>query len=280
LAKGDTIGQSVESHYTVADLGGRILSALENMGKDLTSLTVTDLALVDEFHIRGREATQELAEIAKLAPDLHVLDVGSGLGGSARYLAHEYDCRVTGIDLTEDYCRVATMLSQRLGMDNRTEFRTGSALNMPFADGTFDLAWTEHVQMNIEDKKQFYSEIFRALKPGGRMVFHDVFQGQGGEVHFPVPWAEEASISFLDSPDGMSQLLSTVGFSSQSWANTTDISRNWFQATSERMKNKGPLPLGLHVLMGDNARDKFGNMLRNLQEDRIAVIQAVFLKSA
>ena len=279
MAKGDTIGQSVESHYTVADLGGRILSALENMGKDLTSLTVTDLALVDEFHIRGREATQELAEIAKLAPDLHVLDVGSGLGGSARYLAHEYGCRVTGIDLTEDYCRVATMLSQRLGMDNRTEFRTGSALNMPFADGTFDLAWTEHVQMNIEDKKQFYSEIFRALKPGGRMVFHDVFQGKGGEVHFPVPWADEASISFLDSPDGMSQLLSTVGFRSQSWANTTDISKNWFQAASERMKNKGPLPLGLHVLMGDNARDKFGNMLRNLQEDRIAVIQAVFLKS-
>ncbi len=132
--------QSVESHYTVSDLEPQILAALESMGKDLNSLTLPDLALVDEFHIRGRAATQELAQIAQLTPDLQVLDVGSGLGGSARYLAHEYGCRVTGLDLTGDYCRVATMLSQRLGMADQTEFRTGSALDMPFEDGTFDLA--------------------------------------------------------------------------------------------------------------------------------------------
>ena len=170
------------------------------------------------------------------------------------------------------------MLSERLGMDDRTEFRHGSALEIPFEDDTFDLAWTEHVQMNIEEKSRFYSEIFRALKPGGKLLFHDIFQGEGGEIHFPVPWAGEPSISFLALPDQVRQLLSSIGFSSQHWSNTTAPSLTWFQAAVERMKNEGPLPLGLHLLMGDNARVKFGNMIRNLAEDRIAVIQAVFQK--
>ena len=192
---------SVDAHYGMTELGASILSALADDGKDVDHLTVHDLAPVDEFHIRGRESTLELAGIAGLAPGMSVLDVGSGIGGSARHLASAHDCNVTGIDATKEYCDVATMLSGRVGLAHRTTFTHGSALDLPYSDASFDLAWTEHVQMNIEDKETFYGEIARVLAPGGRFAFHDILSGPGGEPHYPVPWAGDPSISFLIGPE-------------------------------------------------------------------------------
>lgn len=159
--------QAVERYWTVTNLGDTILTTLQRMGKDIAALTPADLAPIDEFHIRGREATQELATYAGVHPEWAVLDVGSGLGGSARFLAGAYGCHVTGLDVTQAYCEVATMLSQRLGLSSRTVFQQGSAVALPFADATCDLVWTEHAQMNIADKAQLYGEMARVLKPGG-----------------------------------------------------------------------------------------------------------------
>ncbi len=269
---------SIESHYTADDLGNIILGALKDMGKDIDALSQADLAPVDEFHIRGREATEELCQLTRLSSDLQVLDVGCGLGGSARFLASEYGCRVTGLDLTEAYCRVASMLSERLGLGDKTEFRHGSALDMPFGDDRFDVVWTEHAQMNIEDKHQFYSEISRVLKPNGRLVFHDIFQGDGGDLHFPVPWADDTSISSLISPDSLRPLLDGLGLCAVEWKDVTKTAMEWFRKATERVRLSGPSPLGLHLLMGRNAGVKFENMTRNLQEGRVAVVQAVLEK--
>jgi ubiquinone/menaquinone biosynthesis C-methylase UbiE len=146
---------SVESHYARGEILNSILRALRQMGKEVSQLVPSDLAPVDEFHIRGREATVELAERVSLKPGLRVLDVGSGLGGSARYLASEHQCRVTGIDLTREYVEVADALADLVGLRELAEFRQCSALDMPYASGSFDLVWTEHVQMNIADKHAF-----------------------------------------------------------------------------------------------------------------------------
>ncbi|MDX1555887.1 MAG: methyltransferase domain-containing protein, partial [Xanthomonadales bacterium] len=231
---------SVDKHYGRGGLLDSILRVLRELGKDLSQLVPSDLAPVDEFHIRGREATIELANRASLRPGLRVLDVGSGLGGSARYLAAEHQCRATGIDLTEEYIDVANALAELVGLKDGVEFRRGSALEMPFADGAFDVVWTEHVQMNIADKQAFYAEIARVLAPGGRLLFHDIFQGSGGPPHYPVPWAEDSSISFLAPPDAVRAILEELGFRIIDWEDKTRHSLDWFVATVEKIQQAGP----------------------------------------
>ena len=181
--------ERISQHYGSADLESRILSALKQAGKNVDSLTVEDLAPLDQFHTRGLVATRELIAFASVKPGLRVLDVGSGLGGPARVLASDKNCHVTGVDITKEFCEVATLLSKLTALAHVTEFRHGDATALPFEDGQFDLALTMQIQMNIEDKRRFYDEIFRVLKPGGRFVFQDIMSGPGGEIHLPVPWA-------------------------------------------------------------------------------------------
>ncbi len=270
---------SVENHYGRGDILNSILRALREMGKDVTKLAPADLAPVDEFHIRGREATVELANRAALKPGLRVLDVGSGLGGSVRYLASEHHVQATGIDLTKEYVDVACTLADLVGLKDSVAFQQSSALNIPFEDGSFDVVWTEHVQMNIADKRAFYAEIARVLAPHGRLVFHDIFQGNGGPLHFPVPWAEEQTISFLATPEAVRHIIEALGFRIVDWEDKSQQSLEWFVAVVEKLQLSGPLPLGLHLLMGNTAKAKFENNIRNLQEGRFVVFQAVAEKA-
>src|SRR5512135_933686 len=201
------VNEAVQTHYTRADLGDAILAALESAGKDVNRLTPEDLAPIDEFHIRGREATLELARAAGLDATKRVLDVGSGVGGTARCLAKEFGCRVTGVDLTDEYCRAAAMLCARTGLAHLVDFRQGDATNLPFDDCTFDVVWTEHVAMNIPDKTRLYNEMHRVLNPGGTLAIYDVLAGPSGPVLFPVPWARAPDASFLVQPDELRELL-------------------------------------------------------------------------
>ncbi|MFQ5994124.1 MAG: SAM-dependent methyltransferase [Acidiferrobacterales bacterium] len=266
---------SVDEHYGVGGVLDAIRGGLIAMGKDIENLMPSDLAPVDEFHIRGREATIELADRAGITPGLRVLDVGSGLGGSVRYLAAERECLATGIDLTKEYVEVASALARLVGLEGRVDFHLGSALELPFDGSIFDVVWTEHVQMNIENKDAFYTEIARVLRPGGRLVFHDIFQGDGSDPHYPAPWAENSAISFLASPDTLQRTLEQSGFRIRDWADKSQHSLEWFAAIVEKIKESGPPLLGTHLLMGDTAKVKFQNQVRNLQEQRIVVIQAV-----
>lgn len=270
---------SVENHYGRGEILDSILHVLREMGKDVTKLALTDLAPVDEFHIRGREATVELANQAAMKPGLRVLDVGSGLGASVRYLASEHRVRATGIDLTKEYVDVARALADLVGLRDSVVFHQSSALDMPFDNGSFDVVWTEHVQMNIADKRAFYAEIARVLVPRGRLVFHDILQGNGGLLHFPVPWAEEHSISLLTTPEAVRKILETLGFRILNWEDKSRQSLDWFVAVVEKLKLSGPTPLGLHLLMGNTAKAKFENNVRNLQEGRFVVFQAVAEKA-
>jgi len=267
--------REVSDHYTIGDLGDRILAALEAAGKDLDALTVDDLAPVDAFHIRGRKATEELVQWTALQGDRVVLDVGCGLGGTGRHLAATTGCKVVGVDLTDEYCRVAAMLSSRVGLGGLTEYRQGSAVALPFDDRRFDVVWTEHVQMNIADKTAFYGEIARVLKEEGQFAFHDVFSGSQRELRLPVPWASDGSLSHLADAGEIRALLSSLGLVEIRWEDRTGESTAFFRMAMERVRSAGWMPLGLHLLMGHDAETKFSNMLRNLQEDRVRVVQAV-----
>ena len=216
------INEAIETHYTRADLGDVILAALEKAGKDVNRLTPEDLAPIDQFHIRGRTATLELARAAGLDAAKHVLDVGSGVGGTSRCLAKEFGCRVTGIDLTAEYCRTAAMLSAKTSLAHLVDCRQGDATKIPFDDQAFDVVWTEHVAMNIPDKTGLYKEMHRVLRPGGTLAIYDVLAGPTGPVLFPVPWARTPDTSFLVSPNELRKLLEEAEFTVTDWSDTTE----------------------------------------------------------
>src|SRR5512137_1662781 len=201
------VNETIQKHYTRSDLGDVILAALENAGKDVNRLVPEDLEPIDQFHIRGRTATLELARAAGLDSAKYVLDVGSGVGGTSRCLAKQFGCRVTGIDLTEEYCRAAALLTAKTGLADLVDFRQGDATHLPFDEASFDVVWTEHVAMNIQDKPRLYREMYRVLKPGGLLAVYDVLAGPIGPVLFPVPWARTPDTSFLVRPDELRKLL-------------------------------------------------------------------------
>jgi ubiquinone/menaquinone biosynthesis C-methylase UbiE len=265
----------VADHYARQDLEQVILTALVDAGIDLDQLKAEDLSPIDEFHIGGRKVTLELARKLGLDETMLILDVGSGLGGASRCLAGEFGCQVTGIDLSEEYCRVASMLAQRLGLDSRVSYQHGNALDMPFADGQFDVLWTQHAAMNISDKARLYNEMWRVLKPGGILAVYDVLAGEGGPVHFPVPWARESSISHLVSPQHLRHRLEGVGFEILSWQDNTEKGRSWFRRMAARITDKGLPRLGIHLLLGEDFRLMAQNQVRNLEENRIALIEAI-----
>jgi len=272
------INEAIQTHYTRADLGDVILTALEKAGKDVNRLTPEDLAPIDQFHIRGRAATLELARAAGLDAAKHVLDVGSGVGGTSRCLAKEFGCHVTGIDLTDEYCRVAAMLSAKTGLAHLVDYRQGDATKLPFDDQAFDVVWTEHVAMNIPDKTRLYKEMHRVLKPGGTLAIYDVLAGPSGPVLFPVPWARTPDMSFLVSPNELRKLLEETEFTLTDWSDTTEAARAWFVTLAEKIQKEGFPSLGFHLLLGVDFKAMAQNQGRNLQEGRIVLAQIVARK--
>ncbi|WP_409280689.1 class I SAM-dependent methyltransferase [Pseudomonas defluvii] len=272
------VNEAIQTHYTRADLGDVILTALEKAGRDIDHLTPEDLAPIDQFHIRGRAATLELARAAGLDASKHVLDVGSGVGGTSRCLAKEFGCRVTGIDLTDEYCRAASMLSAKTGLAHLVDYRQGDATKLPFDDQTFDVVWTEHVAMNIPDKTRLYKEMHRVLKPGGTLAIYDVLAGPSGPVLFPVPWARTPDTSFLVSPTELRTLLEEAAFTITDWADTTEAARAWFVRLAEKIQKEGFPSLGFHLLLGADFKAMAQNQGRNLQEGRIVLAQIVARK--
>lgn len=268
----------IHGYYSPNDLYNKILHGLHNMGKDLKKLTLDDLQPVDEFHIRGDLATKELIQIAQFTPDMHIIDVGCGVGGSTRRLFSETGCRVTGIDLSDEYIDAAIRLTQLLKMQERVHFHAASALELPFDEDSFDGAWSIQMNMNVEDKLGWLREVYRVLKPNGRVVLYEVCAHTNTPIYFPVPWAQDASMSFLVLPDEFRSLLTSVGFDIEVWHDKTDLAQQAF-AHMQQPSGDSTLPeLGVHLLVGDDILTKAYNMRRNLDEKRISLIETVAVK--
>jgi ubiquinone/menaquinone biosynthesis C-methylase UbiE len=270
---------TIEHHYgqrAEGSLIGAITAGLAAMGRSPESVTLDDLGPVDEFHIGGRQATDDLMKQLDLGPSLEVLDVGSGVGGAARFVASRYGCRVTGIDLTAEYVETARALSHWVGLGDRVRFHRGSALATPFGDAVFDRGYMLHVGMNIPDKPALFAEVARVIKPGGRFAVYDVMRTGPAELVFPVPWAATPDINALAPPDVYRTALRASGFELVAERNRRDFAIEFFRVLRERIAGAGgPPPLGLHLVMGRDAGTKVENMMANIAAGTIAPVEII-----
>ncbi|MPY76401.1 MAG: methyltransferase domain-containing protein [Alphaproteobacteria bacterium] len=269
---------AVRAHYGRDSLYDDIVEALTAAGKDIRRLTARDLAPIDHFHGRGIEATEELADMLPVSPGDRLLDIGSGLGGPARYMAERFGCHVTGIDLTEPFCEVARRLTDCVGMSGRVAFRQGSATDLPFGADSFDAAYTQNVSMNIADKGRFHAEAFRVIRAGGHFALSEVTLGDGGDPIYPTPWSDDGATSFLAAGEETIAGLERVGFQLLSVIDKTAASIASHERMRERIAQEGPPRLGVHVIMGPSAREKGRNSVRNVVEGRTKPIEILCRK--
>ena len=211
----------IQTQYSTGASRQAIEQALVAAGKDLDHLRLTDLALLEDFHTMGRIATAQLVGLVEITPGDQVLDAGSGIGGTARYLAGRSGCHVVAVDLTEEYCATARWLNQLARLDDRISVRQGSVTDLPFEDAAFTLMFSQHVQMNVADKALLYKEARRVLVSGGRLALWDIVAGGGGEPDFPVPWADRPDYSHLTTADGLRTAIGTSGFEIEQWNDLT-----------------------------------------------------------
>ncbi|HEX4504231.1 MAG TPA: class I SAM-dependent methyltransferase [Alphaproteobacteria bacterium] len=262
----------VTEHYERSSLVEKLRTLLAESGLGEGRLSSKDLAHLDQFHSRGLAATVELAQALPLNGTTRIIDIGSGLGGPSRYLAETYGCTVHGIDLSQSFVDAADYLSERSGLTGRVHYQRGNALALPFASGAFDVAWTQHVAMNIADRAALYGEAFRVLRSGGHFAIFDVIAASDSPLHFPVPWAHGPETSFLLTADRMRAELTAQGFRIASWTDRTDAGITWFV---ERQQEKAPPGLWQGDVMGPEFATAIGNLYRNLTEGRAALAQVI-----
>lgn len=272
----NAIEERISRHYGWSGLMETIEAEIRGNRIDPAKVTVDDLAPVDNYHWHRLAGTLALARAAGINAADNVLDVGGGIGGPARQLAHRYGCRVTVLDLTAEYCAVGEQLTAWTKLEDRVSFVCASALAMPFPDASFDVVWTQHASMNIADKAGLYREMARVVRVGGRLAFFDVLAGPDQPLHFPVPWASDASFSFLLAPEETRRLLADAGFREVAWMTGDALEAELDRADPSAQAPSGRPSLNPGLLNGPDGPRMGANVARNATEGRILAALGVY----
>ena len=271
----------VTQHYTHGKLVEEIRAGIEKLGKSIAEVKVEDLGPVDEFHVGGRVATESFLSQLGITKEHHILDVGCGLGGSSRWAAQEYGCRITGIDLTPEYIATGNTLCEWTGLNTQIQLQVEDATALSHADNSFDAAYMMHVGMNIEDKNALATELHRVVRPGCKVGIYDVMRVEAGDLEFPVPWAADSDGSSVATSAVYRSVLEAAGFNIIAERNRRDFALEFFAQLRARVAEAGsPPPLGLHILMGETAPVKVKNMIGNITRNLIAPIELIAVKAA
>lgn len=260
----------IHTQYSTGLSRHNIEQALVAAGKDLDHLQPADLALLEDFHTMGRIATSQLVDLIEMTTDDDVLDAGSGIGGTARFVAEECQCRVSAVDVTEEYCETARWLNRLVALDDRISVRRADVTELPFADATFQLVFSQHVQMNVADKSRLYQEARRVLADGGQLAMWDITSGGLADPDYPLPWADQPELTHLATSNQLRAVVESAGFAVEHWNDLTDQAAS----TMQMFLALPPNPLGLHAFVPDFA-EKAQNLTRALSDGRLRAIQAV-----
>nr|WP_320119597.1 class I SAM-dependent methyltransferase [uncultured Marinifilum sp.] len=271
------LNSEIEQHYYQPKLYNEIINKLTKKGIDINKLSRKDLAAVDEFHVRGAEISRELAKAAKLN-NSKLLDIGCGIGGPCRLLAEEFNCTTTGLDLSKEYINTAIALSKLVGLNTSTNFIHGDALNLPFKNNSFNVVWTQHLLVNINNRDKLFREIERVLTNNGTLVYYDVFKKGNKNIRYPLPWAKESKISFIESTSEMDTTLNRLGFMKIVSTDQTQVGIVFFEKLLTRISKHGIPELGLSILMGEYFFEKISNFLNALKEESVILESGVYKK--
>lgn len=260
----------VHTQYSTGLSRNNIEQSLLAAGKDLNDLAPADLGLLEDFHTLGRIATSQLVDLVDIAPEDEVLDAGSGIGGTARFVAERCKCHVSAIDLTEEYCETARWLNRLVGLDDQISVRQGDVTQLPFADATFGVVFSQHVQMNVGDKFRLYQEARRVLVDGGRLAMWDITSGGLDDPDYPLPWADQPELTHLAAPDQLHAIVESTGLVIEHWSDLSEQAASTMQTFLALPRD----PLGLHAFVPDFA-EKARNLTRALADGRLRAIQAI-----
>lgn len=260
----------ISDQYSTGLSRRHIEQALASEGMDLDHIAPADLATLEDFHTMGRIATGELVDLLEITTETRILDAGSGIGGSARFIADRYGCAVTAVDLTEEYCGINSWLNGLVGLGSQIAVHQADVTDLPFSDGSFDVAVSQHVQMNVVDKGRLYREARRVLVEGGRLGVWDITRGGGGDPDFPLPWADAPGVSHLVTPERLAGFIESSGFAIEHWVDLSDEAAPLMQS----LLTMSAHPLGLHVFVADFA-EKARNLTDAISDGRLRVIRGV-----
>ena len=263
--------KELADHYSSGALRERIEHGLNTLSQPPT---VASLGAVDEFHVGGRPATAHLVEQLELGPADRVLDIGSGLGGTGRYIASSTGAAVVGVDVTEEYVHVARWLTELVGLSSVGEFVHAAAADLPAQEREFSAATMVHVGMNIPDKAAVFTDVAAQLAPGSTFGIYDLMITGSERPDYPVPWASTPTTSFLETADDYVAHLAAAGFAIEVVTDRSEAALAGIAQQAAAATN-GPQPLGLHLVMGPATPTKFGNLVAAIRSGAIVPTEII-----
>ena len=268
----------IENFWTRGDIFSRVHQAMSDAGLINKKLNIEDLFPIDQYHARGIAATVDLGKRMPIKKNQRILDIGCGLGGPARYYANEYECIITGIDITPSFIEIGNEFNKITSMSNKVELKIGNGEILDFENETFDGAYSQHVTMNISNREKFFTEAFRVLKKDGFFAFTEHGLGQEGDPIFPLPWADSSEMSFLLTPQKTISILKDTGFSDIKIIETADKYISGYEKLIKlKTENKNPV-LGIHVIGGDSMNERSTNSMKSIKENRTLPFEIVCKK--
>ena len=272
--------EAVIRHYARDGIAARIIEALRSESGADAPVTPETLAPFDHFHSRGVAATTALCALLAPRAGERVLDIGCGIGGPARWIAHRTGCHITGVDLTPPFVEAAGALAAACGMEDRLRFLEGSALALPVPDAAFDRAYSQNVVMNIADKPAFYAEAFRALKPGGTIALSNLAAGPAGPPTYPLPWAASVDTSFLSTPEATRADILAAGFEILAFRDASAEIAAFNAELRARAKAGAPPRQGMAVLVGEAIVERQRNSAHGLAGGQLVAVEILARRPA